>query len=577
MEQLKRSLLAASVAALVTVVALPMTRWPVLNHVDLLTGGWVINNQAGWNLPTPKRMIEEVKTPFKGDSKLVVDRLTKLAQEQPSDVNLISHALRWGCISSFPTPPPPNSPAPPPTLDSTRKEWNERWRKLIPIARLGARIEPDNGYFPLMEACGLYRIGDKAGARRAYLVASQCKDFDDHAADESERTIRASIQQFGYRGEIVASNHLAGLMFPHFSNMIGVTKAISNSPDDLVARVAAVRLGQRLVEKSPTTIGVMVGRRIISIGLLPVRTSIATEEDTDAQWQTWGHDLAARATRAQVPGAADVVKMDQANSSYSSVARNWQFIWDNEISQIYTTSTFAGAIVLAALVLFPLGALAACRQRENKERLWSPNLLWLLLPFCFLFDASLQFYLVPALLPLLFLGIERLGVGYAQVTRWLGGLIAIGLIVNAPLSIGFIFLGLAYLVALVMERRKPKSSPNQAVSFAAVLVWGLFAGFAIAYPALYHADWTATLTIALASLGLLTWVAPAAGTPPVRLIGALLPVFTLLYVGTVLWEIRTNEAIRAQTKGWLTEAPRLREKVGLRPGPSSEIFLPGWQ
>ncbi len=96
----------------------------------------------------------------------------------------------------------------------------------IKAARQGARLRPDNAYFPWMEAVFQFELERPSDALRALEAAARCSKFDDFTFENIEERTRLlqRLRATGWEDD-VAEQGLA--LFPHYSRMRAVARAAS--------------------------------------------------------------------------------------------------------------------------------------------------------------------------------------------------------------------------------------------------------------------------------------------------------------------------------------------------------------
>ncbi len=103
---------------------------------------------------------------------------------------------------------------------------NRALEEAIRVAREGARLQPDNAFFPWMEAIFQFALERPDAALRALELAAKCSTFDDYtfrSLDERTRMLRR-LRTTGWEDELTEWAHT---IFPHYSLMRGVARAAS--------------------------------------------------------------------------------------------------------------------------------------------------------------------------------------------------------------------------------------------------------------------------------------------------------------------------------------------------------------
>ena len=145
----------------------------------------------------------------------------------------------------------------------------------IRVARQGARLQPDNGFFPWMEAIFQFALQRPDAALGALELAAKCSIFDDYtfrSLDERTRLLRR-LRATGWEDDLTEWAHT---IFPHYSQMRGVARAASwqmqlarqrnDKPAAFRWAAATARAAYPVARNSrDSVIGVLVGQAICRI------------------------------------------------------------------------------------------------------------------------------------------------------------------------------------------------------------------------------------------------------------------------------------------------------------------------
>ncbi len=241
---MSRVILICSAAILAMVVALPMTRWVVLNHVDVLAGRYDQSLSGNWASIAPDLgpQIKQIKS-VDLDSQFVVawrqgpSELLELARQHPNEPTLFAHTVRLALNKG--------------NFDAAKR-----------AAILGQRADPNNAYFPLVLAAIAQKHGDTPAAHAALEQASKAVKFDGYMMDHGDRETRARESQFGYRGQYVRVMSYSGIILPEYSYVTALSDAVQKQ-EDLEPRRHLAKTGVLLVKSSETLIGMLIGRRMV--------------------------------------------------------------------------------------------------------------------------------------------------------------------------------------------------------------------------------------------------------------------------------------------------------------------------
>jgi len=174
----------------------------------------------------------------------------------------------------------------------------ESWAAYDDMATRGEKADPDNAYFPLMRAVGLFDAKRDAEAIAAVLRAGQKKRFEDYSLEEPEASWALYKRTYGVDSVLLRESNYAAVLLPHFSalrSMARLTTAKAaqmekegRAQEGLALRHAMMQSAIRMREQGGT-LSAMVGTAIFSISLSapggvpnPLPAANATDEQKHA-------------------------------------------------------------------------------------------------------------------------------------------------------------------------------------------------------------------------------------------------------------------------------------------------------
>lgn len=169
-----------------------------------LLNNYTSEDAEDWHV-TAKRAADEIRRQFPGDTTAQAFALEResrapnqlgdylaLAKNNSDQAWLSALALRFGTTGSLRIPqiddktktPPPDGilDAPPWLSDQERAQ-------LVDLARRRGQIEPQNSFWPWMEAAFSFSLGHDEAALQALKRAAECSKFDDYTADYARRKV----------------------------------------------------------------------------------------------------------------------------------------------------------------------------------------------------------------------------------------------------------------------------------------------------------------------------------------------------------------------------------------------------
>lgn len=130
-------------------------------------------------------------------------------------------------------------------------------------AEAGERLAPDNAYFPLMRAIGLYGAGRDAEAHAALHRAAQKPLYNDYVREEAEARWALSREAYGNPGTIAEVAQSAAILFPHYAYLRS-TARIALAQAIRAEQAGDVEAGMQL-RKDLRTVGGLMRRDATSI------------------------------------------------------------------------------------------------------------------------------------------------------------------------------------------------------------------------------------------------------------------------------------------------------------------------
>ncbi len=311
-------------------------------------------------------------------------------------------------------------------------------------AAAGERLNPDNAYFPLMRAVGLFASHRDSAGLAAVQRASTKHVWNEYVTDEVEGRWRINRDIYGGQEALSAAAASASVLFPEYAQLraaarVVVYKAIldeqAGHPEaGLAKREALGRCGELMGVQSTAIIGNLVGVAINQIsrsrpGGAP-RATLDTHLPSSQRTQIYLDSYCAYVTKIGHPDAAVQARADY--QTWQQIQRVTSKIEYNVLGNSMASLVHAGIALSLCVTLLPnilsvfvLGLIAARLSRlpriQRRESLpagaaigfWIVALLGCLLTALFVYDPDGSFKAYAALFvlaPLLLVGILALAV-----------------------------------------------------------------------------------------------------------------------------------------------------------------------
>lgn len=210
--------------------------------------------------------------PF-GEQEVVMAKLDALQRQFPQEPVLYLLQIRHRIVRfkfvraesltlAGANPPPPQEPNP------------QLARELLRLASEGARIDPQNGFFPAIRALVLYALERDDEALHALERAGNCPRWETYEAFLANALITTYERCLGWRGAYPASTFLVVLNFPEMAPLREMARTVvglalceeqrGNLHQGVRMRMALARLGALMRAESSLLIGSLVGIAITS-------------------------------------------------------------------------------------------------------------------------------------------------------------------------------------------------------------------------------------------------------------------------------------------------------------------------
>jgi len=263
-------------------------------------------------------------------------------------------------------------------------------------AAAGEKLDPDNAYFPLMRAVGLFAAHRDADGLAAVTRASTKTAWREYYADEVEGSWRILDGVDGRREAVTSMVAWERLLFPHYQSLRDVAllvtaKAVQREkagrPEEgLALRRSLARCGDLMRAESDSYIGSLVGIAIITNsqlrpgGAAPIHPEPGTSSSPDINDRLaqnrlnaycdyvarLGHPEAAREARAQAEAAEQVHHITLAIAKFG-FGSSFQ-----DVTRLTALLVISWALVADVVLLLLLGLAAVVLGRLLRTRARRP-------------------------------------------------------------------------------------------------------------------------------------------------------------------------------------------------------------
>ena len=381
-------------------------------------------------------------------------------------------------------------------------------------AAAGERLDPDDAYFPLMRAVGLFAGFRDAEGLAAFRRASLKPSWREYGADEVEARWCLHEEAFGDPGELGRVNIAASFLLPQYQQLRALARltlvkavqqeAAGHREQGLQLREALRRCGDLMRARSTFVIGALVGNALCAIAT--DRTGGMTQDaapDPVSDQQMW-QGLDAYRVYATRLGHPEFAAREQAEAAagyqMNAIVRMDDPARLSQLDQPFLSLTrwwLAGLAVLANILwLLLLGGLAAGIARLGREAGGRPAWDWMAV--LGRIGAACGLLLLTAFVVILIANLWTFIVQEPGWQVWLGGLT-------------LLLLSALVILAVFRALFRMPGSRRQGMLWAAGLLLLTGAGLAgLWHMALWQAGGLTEITDALSILGLPSWNGNAA-------------------------------------------------------------------
>ncbi len=169
-------------------------------------------------------------------------------------------------------------------------------QQVLQLAREGEQVDPQNGFFPMVQAVALFELRRDAEALRALQRAARLPRWNDHATIEAIALRKAGRQILEYSGADMDYAWSAQILLPHYSSLramgrLNVALAVQRERQGdlkggLAIRQQIIESSLRMGEECPLAIGVLVAR-VMYLNALRFPSGVRDTPVRDTPEQQW--------------------------------------------------------------------------------------------------------------------------------------------------------------------------------------------------------------------------------------------------------------------------------------------------
>ena len=224
-----------------------------------------------------------------------------LARRFPDRPGLYAHILRYDTLQTIslrhkePRPPAPqNLPVklPPPTPPSA-----QALAAFDVAAVQGARLDPQNAYFPFIRSVGLFAANRDREAVESIKLASAKATWDDYASEEMRATLHLYDGVWGRTSFLNRVAAPAATLFPHYASLRAATRVAVDlagkaerthrAREGIEIRHAIMRIASIMRPQSSTNIGSLVAVALARVAASRIENAPRVEKPPTISADRW--------------------------------------------------------------------------------------------------------------------------------------------------------------------------------------------------------------------------------------------------------------------------------------------------
>lgn len=142
----------------------------------------------------------------------------------------------------------------------------------------GERLDPQNAFFPMMRAIGLFETHQDFAAINEIERAAACPGWTEYLDDEFNGQLALQSEAFGEPGPMPRATFAAAILLPHLASIRGAAKVAmyeameaekaGHLSDGLQIRTAVRRVGSLMRSDSRNLIGSLVGISLVKVSMM---------------------------------------------------------------------------------------------------------------------------------------------------------------------------------------------------------------------------------------------------------------------------------------------------------------------
>jgi len=202
-------------------------------------------------------------------------RIEALCQRFPDNPSAYANVLHYMTIGEVYARRDDDGSGPDPNADKrSHPVSSESLERFEAAVQKGRQLDPDNAYFPMMQAVGLFAIHRDAEALDAFKAAGHCSHWNVYAQDSFDGLNRLQCAAYGDRGAIQRLLNVEEQVFPYGVLRSAARVAIHLAKDQEIAgdrenalavRHAVMRCGSLMRSQGTAFLTVIFGNDISNI------------------------------------------------------------------------------------------------------------------------------------------------------------------------------------------------------------------------------------------------------------------------------------------------------------------------
>lgn len=299
-------------------------------------------------------LADEPSNGYPRDNSIYLDRRSRLTEAalrlgKPGDLSIAIRKVGQGTTFSQP-------------INDPRGLKKELARLQLRLAEAGSKQEPDNAFWPAMEAASWRLLGDRGREDEAFQRAARGTHFDDQASYEANLRIKLLETSRGKLGSQQEVAEFSAILLPHFASIKQLCRyRVGSSPlsKSAAQREEVARLGLLLAKTSTNLIGSFVGVAVSTFAVTERNVEMEDARSSPKHPREYSKEEIEKFAPAQSAALLQALDLQQNKEEFTQMALANQ---DDDWRKVSDLRPQIAAFNLLICLLLPVPLLLLARR-----------------------------------------------------------------------------------------------------------------------------------------------------------------------------------------------------------------------